>query len=122
MIRETLFADQKLDERRVILIPVPDTDIHHLWTYQMDILVPRYDRVYTNDPFTKYLFSERGIEVIQTRMYKRRELSATEVRTRMVLDKDWKSLVSSQTAKFILDINGVERIKSLLQHSKMRSH
>jgi nicotinamide-nucleotide adenylyltransferase len=121
MIRLTLIADPKMDEHRVMLIPVPDTDLHLLWTYQLDILLPRYNRVYTNDPFTKYLFSERGIKVIQTRMYKRRELSATEVRTRMVQDKDWKSLVSSQTAKFILDINGVERIKSLLQHSKLRS-
>jgi nicotinamide-nucleotide adenylyltransferase len=121
MIRETLIADLKIDEHRVILIPVPDTDIHHLWTYQMDILVPRYDRVYTNDPFTKYLFSERGIKVIQTRLYKRRELSASQVRSRMVLDKDWQSLVSSRTAEFIVAINGVRRIKSLFQQSKLSS-
>ena len=57
MIRETLIAEQKIDEHRILLIPVPDIDIHYLWTYQMDLLVPRYDRVYTNDPFTKYLFT-----------------------------------------------------------------
>src|SRR5678816_2438367 len=47
MIRETLVAEQGIDENRIMLIPVPDTDIHYLWTYQMDLLVPRYDWVYT---------------------------------------------------------------------------
>jgi nicotinamide-nucleotide adenylyltransferase len=104
-----------------LLIPVPDIDIHHLWTYQIDLLVPRYDRVYTNDPFTKYLFTERGVNVIQPRLRKRRDLSATQVRRRMVMDKDWQSLVSHRTAEFIVMINGVGRVKSLYQQNSLNS-
>lgn len=121
MIRETLIAEKQIDEHRIMLIPVPDTDIHYLWTYQMDLLVPRYDRVYTNDPFTKYLFTERGINVVQPRLHMRRELSATTVRHRMVTDRNWQGLVSHKTAEFIATINGVKRIKSLFRHCDLNS-
>ena len=113
MIRETLIAEEGIDENKIILIPVPDTDIHYLWTYQMDLLVPRYDWVYTNDPFTKYLFTERGVKVVQPRLHRRRDLSATQIRRRMIMDKDWQRLVSHKTAEFIATIKGVKRIKSL---------
>jgi nicotinamide-nucleotide adenylyltransferase len=122
MIRETLIAEKQVDEHRIMLIPVPDTDIHYLWTYQMDLLVPRYDRVYTNDPFTKYLFTERGINVVQPRLRMRRDLSATKVRHRMVMDRNWQSLVSHKTAEFITTINGVKRIKSLFQQRDLKLH
>lgn len=121
MIRDTLIGDQDIDEDRILLIPIPDTDIHRFWTFQIDFLVPRYDRVYTNDPFTKYLFSERGISVIQPRMYRRKDLSATRVRMWMVKDKDWHSLVPTRTAKFIEAIDGVRRIKSLFKLSRISS-
>jgi nicotinamide-nucleotide adenylyltransferase len=119
MIRETLAAEREIDEHKIILIPVPDTDVHYLWTYQVDLLVPRYDMVYTNDPFTEYLFTERGVKVAQPRLRKRRELSGTQIRRRMVIDKDWHSLVSTRTAEFISAINGVKRIKSLFQRSDL---
>lgn len=121
MIRETLIDEQKIDEHRILLIPVPDTDIHYLWTYQMDLLVPSYDRVYTNDPFTKYLFTERGVNVVQRRLHRRKCFSATQVRRRMVMDGDWQSLVSNRTAEFIVTINGVNRIKSLFQQRDLNS-
>ncbi|MGA7369935.1 MAG: nicotinamide-nucleotide adenylyltransferase [Nitrososphaeraceae archaeon] len=121
MIRETLIAEQEIDEHMIMLIPVPDTDIHYLWTHQMDLLVPRYDRVYTNDPFTKSLFTERGVKVVQPRLLKRRYLSATQIRRRMVLDRDWQSLVPHTTAKFITTIDGVKRIKSLFQQHDLNS-
>ena len=121
MIRETLVAEQGIDENKIMLIPVPDTDIHYLWTYQMDLLVPRYDRVYTNDPFTKNLFTERGVKVLQPRLHNRREFSATQIRRRMVIDEDWQSLVSHTTAEFIAAIKGVNRIKSLFQQRDLNS-
>jgi nicotinamide-nucleotide adenylyltransferase len=88
----------------------------------MDLLVPRYDWVYTNDPFTKYLFTERGVKVVQPRLYRRKDLSATQIRHRIVMDKDWQGLVSHKTAEFIATINGVKRIKSLSLRRNLNSH
>jgi nicotinamide-nucleotide adenylyltransferase len=40
-------------------------------------------------------------------------LSATEVRSKMAKDEDWKKLVPFQTAKVVEDIQGIERIKAI---------
>jgi nicotinamide-nucleotide adenylyltransferase len=107
MIRDSLVADSEVDIRRILLIPVSDIYIHSLWTYQVDILVPKYDVVFTNDLLTALLFKEREIKVVEP------SLSATEVRSKMAKDEDWKKLVPFQTAKVVEDIQGIERIKAI---------
>ena len=46
-------------------------------------------------------------------MCRRKELSATEVRARIAEGKEWKELVTFQTATIIEEIGGVERIRQL---------
>jgi len=113
MIYRSLNADNQADTQRILLIPVPDVDIHSLWTHQIDLLIPTYDVVFTNDPFTTLLFKERSIKVIQPELYRREELSATEVRHRIANNGDWRKLVTTHTAKIIESISGVERIKTI---------
>ena len=59
MIRNTLIHIDEIDVRNILIIPVPDTNIHALWTHNLDLLVPPYDVVFTNDPFTIALFQQR---------------------------------------------------------------
>ena len=59
MIRNTLIHIDEIDVRNILIIPVPDTNIHALWTHNLDLLVPSYDVVFTNDPFTIALFQQR---------------------------------------------------------------
>ena len=94
-------------------MPVPDIRIHKLWTYNVDLLVPRYSVVFTNDIFTTILFKEREVEINHPPLINRENLSATEVRRRIANDKNWKELVSIQTAKIIEEIKGIERIKEI---------
>ena len=102
------------------MIPVLDVALHSLWTHQLDIMVPKYQTVFSNDFFTRLLYKERGIEVIQPSLYRRNELSGTEIRFRMAFERVWKNLVSTQTAKFVDDIKGIERIKAIfMKHSEM---
>ncbi len=100
--------------QKIFLIPVPDIGIHRLWTYNVDLLVPRYCIVFTNDQFTTMLFKERGVEIIHPELIDRKELSATEVRYRIANDKNWKELVSAGTVKIIEELNGIERIKTII--------
>jgi nicotinamide-nucleotide adenylyltransferase len=113
MINNSLNADDEVDTKRILLIPIPDVDIHSLWTHYLDILVPAYTVVFTNDSFTSLLFKERSIEVIQPRLYRREELSATEVRHRIANGGDWRRLLTPQTIDIIESIDGIERIKTL---------
>ncbi len=63
MIKESLDSE-KVNVGKILIIPIPDVDVHSLWTQQVDILVPKYDVVFANDPFTLMLFRERGVKTI----------------------------------------------------------
>jgi nicotinamide-nucleotide adenylyltransferase len=113
MIKDSLVADNSVDMKKILLIPVSDIYMHSLWTHQVDILVPKYNVVFTNDILTALLFKQRGVKVVEPSLYRRKELSATEVRSRMAKDEKWKELVTFQTAKVVEDIHGIERIKAI---------
>ena len=84
----------------------------------MDLLVPRYSIVFTNDLFTSMLYKEREIEIIHPGLINRECLSATEVRYRIASDKNWQELVPKPTIKLINEIGGTDRIKELYNLSK----
>lgn len=113
MIKESLDIDSETDVRRVLIIPIPDTDVHSLWTHQVDMLVPKYDVVFANDLFTLMLFREQGVKAIEAPLYRRDEMRATEIRRRMAAEEMWEDLVPMSVSKVIKEINGVERVKAL---------
>lgn len=122
MIRAALDADRDIDMKRVMVVPVPDVDVHSLWTQQVDMLVPRYDVVYANDPFTLLLFRERGIRTVEAPLVKREQLSATEIRKRMVSGGNWHELVPAPVAKVVDSIGGVERVKAVAERETHPGH
>lgn len=113
MIKESLDIDGETDVRRILIIPVPDTDVHALWTHQVDMLVPKYDVVFANDLFTLMLFQEKGIKALEAPLYRRDEMKATEIRKRMIAEEIWEDLVPIPVSKVIKEIKGVERVKAL---------
>jgi nicotinamide-nucleotide adenylyltransferase len=121
MVKEALDADTEVDVRRILIIPVPDVDVHSMWTRQVDMLVPEYKVVFANDPFTLSLFRERDIETVEAPLYKREEMSATEVRRRMASGEKWQDLVPSRVAEIVREIRGIERIKSIAE-KRMQAH
>jgi nicotinamide-nucleotide adenylyltransferase len=118
IIRENITTEIKEKRDKIILIPVPDVGVHLLWTYNIDLLVPRYNTVFTNDLFTSMLYKERGIEIIHPDLISREFLSATEVRHRIVSDKNWEELIPTSTIKLINEIDGVDRVKNLYNLTK----
>lgn len=121
MIKESLDADSEADVRRILIIPVPDTDVHSLWTHQVDMLVPKYDVVFANDLFTLRLFREQGIKAIEAPLYRREEMRATEIRKRMAAEENWEDLVPKPVSKVIKEIKGVERVRAISQRD-MQDH
>lgn len=105
-----------VDAKKVLLIPVPDVDVHSLWTWQVDMLVPKYDVVFANDPFTTLLFCERGVRTMETLLHDRSKMMGTEVRRRMAEGEDWEELVPAPVATIVKKIGGVERVKAISTH------
>jgi nicotinamide-nucleotide adenylyltransferase len=113
MIKDSLDADADIDIRRILLIPVPDIEIHSLWVHQVDMFVPQYEAVFTNDPFTSMLFKEKGTKIIEPVLHHRKVLSGTEIRARMAKNEEWKKLVPLQTILIMDKIKGIQRIKTI---------
>jgi nicotinamide-nucleotide adenylyltransferase len=120
MIRNTLIHIDEIDIRNILIIPVPDTTIHALWTHNLDLLVPPYDIIFTNDPFTIALFQERQKKIIQPLLFERQKFSGTKIRENIVKKENWKNLVHFETVKVIEEINGIERLTLLWKKYKER--
>jgi nicotinamide-nucleotide adenylyltransferase len=113
MIKDSLNADTLINCKKTLIVPVPDTNVHSTWTHSVDMLVPKYDVVFTNNAFTGYLFIQRNIPVTEPKLLNRNDLSGTEIRMRMLKNIKWTHLVTEQTQIVIQKINGVERVKKI---------
>ncbi len=118
MIRLAL-REAGVDPSRYLIVPIPDVQAHNTWVPQVISYTPKFEVVYSNDPLTRRLFKESGFTIKAIPFYNREVYSATEVRRRMLKDEDWESLVPSSIAKFIKEINGVERLKDLMKTDKV---
>ncbi len=105
---------------RYWIVPVPDAPMHTVWVPMVLAYCPRFSVVYSNEPLTRRLFKEAGIEVRPIPFYEREIYSATEVRRRMLAGEDWAELVPSSVADYIRAIGGVERLRDLAKTDKPR--
>jgi len=121
MIRSSLDSSE-FDWRRVMIVPVPDIEIHSLWTRYLDLFVPAYDKVFSNDPLTIALFKERGILVEEPPLLERHSLSATEVRRRIATHADWGALVPDGSASIIRKVGGEARVASIANVAERPDH
>ena len=112
MIKSTLDIEG-VDCCRWLPIPIPDANAHALWLAYVELLIPKYDIVFSNDPLTIQLFQEKNIKVIQVSLENRSKYSATEVRKKIIKDENWRELIPSSVAKIIDEIGGIERLKKL---------
>ena len=102
-----------VDPSRWMAIPIADADSHSLWVSAIESMVPKFNIVFTNDALTFLLFKEEGIEVRSVPYLDRKNYSATNVRSRILERKDWKSLVPPEVSKLVTKFGGVERVRSL---------
>jgi nicotinamide-nucleotide adenylyltransferase len=99
------------------IIPIMDINRYAVWVSHVESLVPPIEVVFSNNPLTKRLFSEKGYEVKAQQLYERDKYSGTEVRRRILVGENWQELVPEAVIeaviKVIENIKGVERIKEL---------
>jgi nicotinamide-nucleotide adenylyltransferase len=99
--------------RDFFLVPIVDINQYGVWVSHVRSMVPPFERVYTNNPLTRRLFSEAGYEVSASPMFNRSQYSGTEIRRRMVSGNDWKKFVPNAVAEVIESIDGVKRLRDL---------
>jgi len=118
MIRAAL-DEVKIPIARCWIVPIPDVHTHMLWVSEVVGYTPKFEVVYANEPLTKRLFIEAGFKVKPVPFHKREVYSATEIRKQMLNGKNWETLVPRSVAKFIKEIDGVQRLRDLNKTDKI---
>jgi nicotinamide-nucleotide adenylyltransferase len=113
-LREAGVADSKL-----WIVPVPDVHLHMLWVSAVEGYTPKFNLVFSNEPLTKRLFMEAGYEVKPIPLFERKVYMSTFVREKMVKDDSWTEFVPKSIADFILEIDGVNRLRDLARTDRV---
>ena len=119
MIRYAL-DEAKIPISKAWIIPVVDVHVHTLWVAKVVGYTPKFSAVYSNEPLTRRLFMESGYKVKSVPFHKRGVYSSTEIRHRMLSNKDWTILVPKSVATYILEIDGVERLRDLAKTDELK--
>jgi nicotinamide-nucleotide adenylyltransferase len=114
MVRKALL-EAGVDYSKLWIVPVPDVHLHMLWVSAVEGYTPKFNVLISNEPLTKRLFMESGYEVKTIPLFERKLYMSTIIREKMHKDDSWIELVPKSVADFILEIDGVNRIRDLLR-------
>jgi nicotinamide-nucleotide adenylyltransferase len=100
-------------KNKITIYFIPDVDNHVKWIEKIDTIVPKFDIVFSNDPLTNHLYSERTVQVISIPFLKREQISGTRIRDLIKNDQKWDDLVPSETKLILENLDSKNRLKIL---------
>ncbi len=111
MIQLVARSNKKIPPLQVVAIP----DIHDppRWVDHVTHLIPDFNVILSNNPFTTSLFTEKGYLVKKTKLFKRHIYSGKEIRRCMMANEPWDHLVPKSIVAYLYDIDAVSRITKL---------
>ncbi len=117
MIRRSL-EEAEINCSKFWIVPVPDVHLHMLWVSALEGYTPHFSKVYSNEPLTRRLFMEAGYEVKSLTPFERKLYMSTVIREKMLKDDSWTTLVPKCVADFIINIDGINRLRDLARTDK----
>jgi len=119
MMVHNALLEANVDLSKVWVVPVPDVHLHMLWVSAVEGYTPKFNVVFSNEPLTRRLFMEAGYPVKELPLFDRKQYTSTLVRQKMLQDASWTKLVPKAVAKFIKEIDGVNRLRDLARTDKV---
>jgi nicotinamide-nucleotide adenylyltransferase len=98
---------------RIEIFFIPDFENHIEWIKNIDLIVPSFEVVFTNDELTQVLYRKRGKKVIQVPFKDREILSGTNIREKILTDQNWQELVPEGTKTVLQKIGAKNRLAIL---------
>ena len=109
MIRDSLDDDIN---SKISIYDIPDFENHKQWIQEIDLIVPDFDIVFSNDSLTTHLYADRT-KVMKIPFLDRDVLSGTRIRDLICQDKPWKHLVPDGTRNFLIKNSANKRLTSI---------
>lgn len=98
---------------RIEIFYIPDFENHIEWIKNIELIVPDFEVVFTNDELTQVLYRKRGKKVISVPFKKREILSGTNIREKILSDQNWQELVPDGTKTVLQKIDAKNRLAIL---------
>jgi len=112
MIRGAL-KEANIKQSKIWIVPVPDVHLHMLWVSALEGYTPHFEIVFSNEPLTRRLFSEKKYKVKKIQFFDRKQYNSTFIRQKMLIDESWKKFVPKSVADYINKIDGINRLRDL---------
>ena len=112
MIRGAL-KKANIKQSKIWIVPVPDVHLHMLWVSALEGYTPHFEIVFSNEPLTRRLFSEKKYKVKKIQFFDRKQYNSTFIRQKMLTDESWKKFVPKSVADYINKIDGINRLRDL---------
>lgn len=112
MIHATLEAE-KFDLAKIAIIPVRNINNYALWVRHVEMLLPKFQVVYTGSSIVSQLFEDDGKYEVKS-VKKEIAINATTVRKKMLENKNWQEFVPESVSKYLQEIKGEDRLKSIV--------
>ena len=93
-----------------IAVPLPDIQRHAQWVSYLESLLPKFERVYTNNPLTQLLFEHSGYIVENPTLVDRGNLEGARIRSLLATGGEWTPFVAPSVKKYLLQIQAPERL------------
>ena len=116
-------VERALTEARVpdvAIVPVVDIARHALWVRYLEGLLPRFDWVYSHNPLTVLLFQRAGYPTKSPPLIARERFEGVQIRERLARGQDVRALVPPAVARYLGEIDAVERLAALRPRERAR--
>ena len=107
--------EESIPRDRFMIVPVRNINNYALWVKHVEVLLPRFEALFTGSLVVKSLFERENKYFIHFFNDKKKELkiSATSVRDKIISgDKSWKKMLSGVTTSYLESINIEQRLMS----------
>jgi len=98
---------------RIQIYYIPDFENHKMWMENIDLIIPDFEVIFTNDELTQSLYSKRGKKISSVPFIERETLSGTNIREKIISDQNWQDLVPEGTKRVLEKIGAKNRLKIL---------
>ena len=112
MIRGAL-KEANIKQSKIWIVPVPDVHLHMLWVSALEGYTPHFETVFSNEPLTRRLFTEKKYKVKKIQFFERKQYNSTLIRQKMLTDESWKKFVPKSIVDYIEKIDGINRLRDL---------
>ena len=109
MIHNSL-EESPIDLNQCFVIPIENQFNIATWGSYLKSILPSFQKVYSGNDYVSMLLSDSGIDVVRPKFFDREECNATNIRSMIISDGNWKNHVPNAVYDFLTKINAKNRL------------